>query len=543
MHNEIIFGEEMIESLMNGMEITYEVVSKTLGGAGRNSLFRSPYSRSPVATNDGYTLARLVSLKNELEAMGADLLKQVASRQNEQVGDGTSTVIVLAYAMIIAGFTLVRRGKNPMTLKKEIIEAARMVCDEIKKKATPIQNDEDIFNIANISMENPDIAKIVVEAVKKAGKNGKVLVEESNGLTVEREDIDGIEFDRGYISPYMATNYGTMQSVMQDCLVLVTDKILSVNSDFFPLLENVSARGIKQMLVICEGMNGELLSSILKNKEILYKSLMEGKTGKDAKGFNCVVVQKPADNETLQDIATFCGAKLILNESNSGSLTESHFMSLGKAKKIIVTKDSTLLIGGSGTKEEVDERIKLIRSEMENKTLYIKEKLEERIGKLAGSIVLLKVGAPTEMEMKYLKLKVDDAVGSTRAAIEEGIVIGGGKTLFEISQMKPKTDGEKIVLFACGEPFRKIIENAGINPDYVIFGNHWWNKIFNGFFSNGISDGEVYDVVNNVYSDDPIADGLVDPAKVERCAVTNAADLAALVITLKDSFVDLPQEK
>ena len=541
--NEVIFEEKAIDGLMRGMEITHRLVSKTIGACGRNTLYRSLYSRSPVVTNDGYTLARLIHLKDELEAMGADLLKQVASRQNEQCGDGTSTVIVLAYAMIVAGFTLIEQGKDPMSLSKEIIKSSEKIAEMIKMKSKQIESDEDIFNVANISMENPEAAKIVFEAVKKVGKYGTVLVEESNGTTIEREDIDGIKFDNGFLSYFMMTNPSTQQAVLEDCLILVTDKLFSVNSDFFPLLENINARGIKQLLVICDNMVGEVLASMADNKKLLYESLQKHQTDKEGRlilqGFNCVVVQKPNDLETLHDIATFCGAEPVLNENVPTALSDKHFTSLGKAKKIIVSKDSTLIIGGSGDKKKVEDRIESIKEQMANKTLFLKDKLVQRMANLAGSIVKLKVGAPTEADMKYLKLKIDDAVGSTKAAMEEGIVIGGGKTLFEISQGYRETDGDDVVMFACGEPFRKILENAGIKPNHIIYGKHWWNKRIPGF-NNGISDGEVYDVLKNEYSNDPFKDGIIDPAKVERMAVLSAANLAAKVITLKDVIIDLP---
>ncbi len=430
MSNQIFFGKEAINKLRVGIDITYKAVSATLGAAGKNAIYRSYFSQNPMVTNDGVSIAMMVNPEDEAEKMGADLMKQSARRTNDDVGDGTTTNIILAKAMIDKGIEKVEAGANAMILKKEMNDAVKKIVAEIKNRAKPIKTDEELFNIANLSMENPEIAKIIATAVKKVGENGTVIVEESNGLTLEKEDVEGIKFDKGYISPYMATDPTTMEATFKDVQRLVTDKMFNVNSDFFPLLEEVSKRGIKQLLVICENIQGELLSSLIANR-------LKGT-------FYCAVVQKPNDPEILEDIAILTGADNITNEKCSGSLMPLHFNFLGEADKVIVTKDSTIIIGGHGKKDSIEDRIKVIKGLIKDTdSNFKKEGYKERLAKLVGGMVVLKVGAPTEAEMRYLKLKVDDAVAATRAAMEEGIIIGGGKTLFEICSEKPMTLGEE----------------------------------------------------------------------------------------------------
>lgn len=510
-----IFGVESIKGLRKGIDTVYDAVSPTLGGAGKNVIYRSLYSKQPMITNDGVSIARMIDLEDEVEAMGADLIKQSAARTNDEAGDGTTTAVVLSKSMVDKGFEVIKRGKNPMLLKKEIQEASQKVCDKIKEIAIPVKTDEDLFNIANISMENPVVAQVVVDAVKKAGENGTVVVEESNGLSIVKEEIEGLKFDKGYIAPFMVNSFGKMECVLNDVLVLVTNKTLSVNQDILGLWNNIAARGIKQLLVICDTVTGELLGTIFQNN-------VQGV-------FNMVVVSKPNDEEVISDITTFLGTDYLTQEKVSGAFKEEHFKFLGKAKKVIISKDSTLLIGGYGEEAKVKERVDSLKKEIELSTGYVREKLIERLANLVGSVVILKVGAPTEAEMKYLKLKIDDAVGSTRAAQAEGIVIGGGKALYEIGSEKPINEGEEVVYYACRQPFQKILTNAGINPKDVI--GRWGKK--------GIQKGQVYNVMSNKITNSPIEDGLVDPAKVERCAIKNSASFASTVITTHCSIVDI----
>ncbi len=508
--NKVLFEKEFTSKLKAGMDVVYKAVGNTLGAAGKNAIMRSYYSRSPIATNDGVTIARSINLQDEAEAMGADLMKQGAERTNQEAGDGTTTAIVLTHAMIEKGLEKVAAGANPMKLRREMNDSVDAIIKKLAKISKQIETDEDLFNVANISMENPEVARLVVDSVKKAGENGTVIVEESNGLTIEREDIQGIQYGKGYISPYMITNGETMVAELNDVHVLVADKQFSLNKDIFNLLETLHTKNVKQLFVVCDSMQGEVLSTILANR---MKNI-----------FYTVVVQKPQDPEMLHDIAILTGAKVIDSTNTSQELLPLHFNYLGKAKKIKVTKDSTLIVGGHGDKEQIEERVKSIKNDIKSAEGYKKEILKERLAKLVGGVVVLKVGAPTEAEMKYMKLKVDDAVASTRAAQEEGIVPGGGRCLYDFSLGKPETEGEEIIFYACGQPIRKIIENAGYESEDIL-GN--------------LDNGEVFNVLTGDYEKDPMTSGIIDPTKVERCALKNAASLAATFLTAHCGIIEL----
>ena len=514
MKNKVLFGQEAIESMKVGLDTVYKAVSSTLGAAGKNCVYRSDYSRNPVTTNDGVTIAKRINLEDEAASMGADYIKQAAERTNDEAGDGTTTAVVLSHAMVEKGLEIVSKGKNPMKLRKEMTEAMEGVISKLKIVATPIKTDEELFNVANVSMENPKIAQIVVDAVKRAGENGTVLVEESSGIEIEKENIEGLKFDKGYLSPYMVTNIEKMEAVLNDCLILVTDKMLSVNNDIFHLLEALHAKGVTQILIVCENIQGELLSTLIANK-------MKGT-------FNAVVVQKPFDTEMLEDIAVVSGGEVLSAAKVTKEFNAEHIVKLGKAKKIIVGKDSTIIIGGEGKKENVDARIEALKNEsLATESEYKRDSLKERIAKLAGGLVLIKVGAATESDMKYMKLKVDDAVAATRAALEEGIVAGGGRALYDISLATPKNEGEEVIFYACGRPMRKIIENSGENVDEIV---------------SNLKEGEIWNSLENEVCIDPIKNGIIDPVKVERCALKNAVSMAGTFITQGCVLVDLPKE-
>ena len=497
--NKIFFNEEAREKLKAGVDIAYKAVAGTLGASGRNAVYRSFYSRNPIGSNDGISILKEIDLEDEATQMGVDMVKQSSSRTNDDAGDGTTSTVILSKHMVDRGLELIKDKKvNPMILRKQINEAVKKLVAKIKEKAKKIETDEDIFNVANISVENPEIAKIVVEAVKRAGENGTVLVEESNDMDIKKEEIDGMKFEKGYITPYMVTNPATMECVMEDTPVLVTDKTLNMNTDLFPLIEALNTQGVKKLLIICGDMQGEVLSSIIANK---YKGL-----------FNCVVVQKP-DDDVLEDIACLVGAENMTTAKNAGYFNATHLEKLGHVKKVIITKDSTVLIGGKG---KVDERVESIKLEMKDASGYKKEILKERLAKLVGGVVIIKVGAPTEAEMKYLRMKIDDSVASTRAAIEDGIIIGGGKTLYELSSAKPENHGEDVVFYACQQPIKQIIENAGYEPEEELA---------------KLKDGQAWNALTCSITDDPMKDGLVDPAKVERCCLENSASFAGLFLS------------
>lgn len=514
MANKILFGADAVKAIKRGIDIAYQATANTLGSAGKNSVYRSFYSRNPIVTNDGVSIIKMIDLEDEASSMGVDLIKQAASRTNDEVGDGTTSSIILAKHIIDKGLEMTKNGTNAMQLNRQIGDAVKKVVGKLKEIAVPIKTDEDMFNIANIAMENPDIAQIVVEAVKKSGENGTVLVEESHGLEITKEEVEGLKFDKGYMSPYMVTNPATMEAVMNDVQILITDKTFSLNQDIFMLLEEINKRGSKQILIICENMQGEVLSSLIANR---VKGL-----------FHAVVVQKPVDNDVLNDIAVVTGGEVLNSERVSGNaISAMHFAYLGQAKKVVITKDSTLIIGGKGDAEKIKDRVESIKISIKDTTGYKKEMLKERLAKLVGGVVIIKVGAPTEADMKYLKLKIDDAVASTKAAIEEGIVIGGGKALYELSLATPENAGEEVIYFAMKQPIRKIIENAGFDPDIVI---------------DSLNTGEVWNSSTCETCKNPMKIGLVDPAKVERCALENAASVASKVCTMDSLIVEIPQK-
>ena len=514
MSNKIQFTTEQLKK---GIDIACDAVAPTLGAAGRNSIYRSFYSRNPIGTNDGISILKEINLEDEALQMGVDMVKQSSSRTNDEVGDGTTSAVLLAKSMVDKGLKVIKstwfkRGVSPMILKGQIKDAVNELVQKIKDKAKKIDTDEDMFHIANLSMENEEIAKLVVSAVKKAGENGTVLVEESTGMEIKKEEVEGLKFEKGYIAPFMVTNPLTMEATLNNVSILITDKSLNMNQDLFPLIEELNKQGEKQILIICEGMQGELLTSIFANRQ---------------RGtFHAVVVQKPADSEILDDIAILTGGEALTASNTSGYFNASHVKQLGKASKVIITKDSTLIIGGAGDKKKISERVFSLKADILVATGYKKEMLKERLAKLVGGVVIIKVGAPTEAEMKYLKLKIDDAVAATRAAVEEGIIMGGGKTLYEFSQAKPKNAGEEVVFYACQQPIKQIIKNAGFNPRKEI---------------KKLGKGEVWDALKCAVCKDPYKEGLVDPAKVERCCLENAASFAGLFLSCFCVLVDNPQ--
>jgi len=503
MSNKVIFNTE---GLKRGMDIAHKAVAPTLSSSGKNTAYND--YNSPTITNDGISILNRINLEDNEEQMGVDFIKQASQKTDDEANDGTTTAVILSHAMVEGGLEAVKSGINPMRLRKEINEAVDKVISEIT--ATPITNDEELFNIANISVENPEIAQIIVDSVTKVGVFGEVLVEESNGVSIEKEEIEGFSFDKGYISPYLVTDPEKMECMLENTLVLVTDKTLNLNKDAVGLLDAVMKQGHKQLFVVAENVQGELLSTLIVNR-------MKG-------SFYPVIVQRPFNKDMLEDIAALTGATVLTSEKGIGELKAEHFSMLGVAKKVIVTKDRTTIIGGLDEKSRVDERVSAIQNELKTAEHYEKAKLKERLAKLTGGIVIIKVGAPVEADMKYLKKKIDDSVGATRAAMEEGVVVGGGKTLYELSLVEPSTAGEKVVRDACAMPIKTIIKNSGYDES-VILPQITGDKIFNS------STGEVE--VNNK---------IIDPKKVERCALKNAASLAGIFITMNAVIIDTPKK-
>lgn len=520
--NEVYFDNQAIDGMMAGAEKVYRAVSSTMGAAGRNVGYRK-YGK-PAVTNDGYTIAKLINPKDDLESQGAGLLTQAAERTNEEVGDATSATITLGYKMAEKGIEYVKAGYNPMRLKREMQDALTIITSEIKDATRPADDEQTLFNIANISVENPKIARIVSDAVKRAGPDGNVIVDESTGIEISKEEIDGLRFDKGYISPWMVTSPERMECVMEDVFVLLTDKNLNMNNDLLDLIDALAGRGIKKLVVIAEDVSGELLASLISNRQ---------------KGiFHTVCVKKPYYKETLEDLAAITGGQTLTSEKGIREIRPEHAMMLGKAKRVVVTAKTCMILGQDTqeTRERVKERVDSIKNELKDAETYETAVLKDRLAKLVGGVVIIKVGAATEGEMRYWKDKIDDAVAATKAAMEEGYVLGGGRLLHDVSRRMSFTRGEEVVRSACSWPMRRIIENAGEDSDKVINGTGWFTR------NNKLPDGAVFNAMTGMVSVKPFEEGLIDPAKAERCALKNGMSFAINMITTGTALADLPEE-
>ncbi len=512
---KILFGEELVQ-LKNGMDKVHRAVSATLGSSGKNSVYRE--FNGPIVTNDGVSIANRIEHEDEAESIGADLIKQAARRTDEEAGDGTTTSIVLTHAMIEKGleyiypktpwyrFFLKKKGANPMQLRREIEEATNKVIEEFEPKV--IETDEEFFDVANISVEDEEIAKIVADSVKKAGLDGEVLVEESMQIKITKEEIDGYKFDRGYFSDYFVTDPSKMETVLHDVPVLITDKSISITQDIFPLIENLNAQKKNQLLLIAGDPAGEFLATAIANK-------MHGI-------FNIIIVKKPYSREVMEDIAIVTGGECLTEDKGIKKFDVSHVDKLGFAKKVIVSKESTLILNDNT--EKVNDRIAALKEEMSKAEEYEKAQLKSRIARLAGSIVVIKVGASSEAEMKYKKLKIDDAVHAVKAARDMGVVQGGGKTLYNISLKPSDTQGEDIVRYACSRPIKQIIQNAGYDVEETL---------------SKLQEGEIFNATTGACEINP---RLIDPAKVEVCALKNAASLAGIFLTTDSAIVDIKKD-
>lgn len=494
-YKEVKIGHEARESLMKGVEAVYEPVSLTMGAAGKNGAY---YQYGGVrVTNDGVSIAREIFPKDPFERIGADLIKQAAERTVAEAGDGTTGCIVLSREILKRSFQKIAEGKNPMILRKEIEDAKDAAVAAIKKIAKPIKNDSELLDVARISVEDDKTAKIVADAVRKAGTHGAVVVEEGSGYSIETEEVQGYFWNKGYVSPYMITNEGK-QAVLNDPVVIVTDKYMNQNKDLIKLLNTLLGSGVTSMLLIADKVEGELLATLVTNK-------LQGR-------FTLVAVQKPGTQEELEDIATLVGATAITKEKGITEILPSH---LGRARKVIVKEDKTTIIAHETTslKQRVEQLAKELKEDKDN------DLLKERKAKLSDGVVVLRVGAKTESEKKYLKDKVDDAVGAVRAALEEGVVEGAGMALNTLV-FEAGTDGAKILVGAFGTPYEKILENAGIKPD-----------------------GKCYDVLSGKEVKDLIRAGIIDPAKVVRCSVENAVSFAKNAMTILSLIVQKSEKE
>ena len=523
MAKEIIFNTEARNKLMSGIDQLSDTVKITLGPKGRNVVLDKKYG-SPLITNDGVTIAKEIELPDPFENMGAQLLKEVAVKTNDAAGDGTTTATILAQALVKEGMKNLAAGANPMILRKGIAKAAAKAVEYIVENSKKINGSEDIVRVGAISADDEVIGRHIADAMEKVTSDGVITVEESKSADTYCEIVEGMQFDRGYISPYMVTDTDKMEAVYDDALVLITDKKISNIQEILPLLEQIVQSG-KKLVIIAEDVEGEALSTILVNK-------LRGT-------FNCVAVKAPGfgdrRKEMLQDIAILTGGTVISSDLGL-ELKETTMDQLGKARQIKVTKENTIIVGGAGNSADIKARISQIRTAIETTTSdFDREKLQERLAKLAGGVAVIKVGAATEAEMKEKKLRIEDALNATKAAVEEGIIPGGGVALLNaipaVKKLLSETDGDEkvgvqIVLKALEEPARQIAENAGFEGSVII------DKILS-------SRKKAYGF--NAYTEqyvDMYEAGIIDPTKVTRCALTNAASVAAMVLTTEVLVTD-----
>lgn len=529
----IIFNEEARKALKRGIDAVANVVKVTIGPRGRNVVLDKSYG-APTITNDGVSIAKEIVLADKFENMGAEIIKEVANKTNDVAGDGTTTSVVLTQALINEGLKHTSMGVNAIALKYGIEEAANKAVAILGQIAKPIKNKDEIKQVAIISSESEEIGSIIAETIEKVGKDGVVTVEESQAFGVDSEVVEGLEFDKGYISPYMVTNTERMEAEYKDVPILITDKKISTIKEVLPLLESLAQSGRKELVILADDVDGEALATFVLNK-------IRG-------GFSVLAVKAPGfgdrKKEMLEDLATVVGAKVISEELGI-KLENATVDMLGKASKVLAKKDNTIIVGGKGTKSAIENRLKSLKKQRENiESKYDKEKMDERIAKLSGGVAVIKVGAATETEMKYLKLKIEDAVAATKAAIAEGIVAGGGSALIRvIKKMRnmKATDfaipeialGYDIVLRALEAPLRQIVLNTG-NAD----GSVAVEKIMNSDKENA-----GFNALTENFSEDLIKEGIIDPVKVTRTALQNAASAAAILLTTEAAIAEKPEPK
>ncbi len=529
MAKQIKYGEEARRALENGVNQLADTVKITLGPKGRNVVLDKKYG-SPLITNDGVTIAKEIELEDPFENMGAQLVKEVATKTNDVAGDGTTTATVMAQAIIREGLKNVAAGANPMVLKNGIAKAADRAVEALKEMSKPIEGTEAIAQVASISASNEEIGSLIAEAMEKVGNEGVITVEESKTMKTELNVVEGMQFDRGYASAYMATDTDKMEAVLDDPMILITDKKISNIQEILPVLEQIVQMG-KKLLIIAEDIEGEALATLVVNK-------LRGV-------FNCVAVKAPGfgdrRKQMLEDIAILTGGTVISEEVGLELKTATVDM-LGRARQVKVDKDNTIIVEGKGDPAKIHARVASIKNQIEETTSdYDREKLHERLAKLAGGVAVIQVGAATETEMKDMKLRIEDALAATRAAVEEGIVPGGGtallktedsvKELLEKIEDNDEKTGVKIVLRALEEPIRQIASNAGVEGSIVV------EKI-----RNNASGSFGYDARKEEYVD-MIEAGILDPTKVTRSALQNAASIAAMLLTTESIVADIPEKE
>ncbi|MEW6610211.1 MAG: chaperonin GroEL [Patescibacteria group bacterium] len=527
MAKQVVYNERARTSLKRGVDRLANAVKVTLGPRGRNVVLDKGYG-SPTITNDGVTIAKEIELDEKFENVGAQLVKEVATKTNDIAGDGTTTATVLAQAMIHEGLKVVAAGANPMVVKRGIEKGVDMIVNELKNKISkPVTGKDEIAQVAAISANDPEIGKTIAEVIDKVGKDGVVTVEESQSFGIEKEMVEGLQFDKGYVSPYMITDPSRMEAVYEDPYILITDKKISAINDILPLLEKIAQTGKKNLVIIAEDVEGEALATLVVNK-------IRGT-------FHSLAVKAPGfgdrRKEMLQDIAVVTGGRVISDEVGL-KLENTEVSDLGRARKVIATKEDTTIVEGHGDHKKIQDRISQVKKEIElTDSEFDKEKLQERLAKLSGGVAVLKVGAATETEMKEKKHRVEDAVSATKAAIEEGIVVGGGVALVRampaldhLTVSGEEKIGIDILRRALEEPLRQIAYNAGKDGSVVVEEV----KKHEGPFGYNAADNRYEDLVKA---------GIIDPTKVTRYALQNAASIAAMLITTEAVVTDLPEKK
>ena len=516
MSKEILYGTEARAALLRGVDKLADTVKITLGPKGRNVVLEKKFG-APLITNDGVTIAKEIELENPAENMGAQLVREVAVKTNDAAGDGTTTATLIAQTLIHDGMKNVAAGANPMVLRKGIAKAADAAVEELKKQAKKVSGTEDIARVGAISAGDETIGRLIADAMDKVTSDGVITVEESKSAETYSEVVEGMQFDRGYLSPYMVTDSDKMEAVLDDCLILITDKKISNIQEILPLLEQIVQSG-KKLLIVAEDVEGEALTTLVLNK-------IRGT-------FTVAAVKAPGfgdrRKEMLRDIATLTGGEVVTSELGL-ELKDASIAELGRARQVKITKESTIIVDGAGDKNAIADRVAQIRAALANATSeFDKEKLLERLAKLAGGVAVIKVGAATEVEMKEKKLRIEDALNATKAAVEEGIVAGGGTALINVipavDAVVASLDGDEktgasIVAKSLTAPMKQIAENAGLDGAVIIAKIRESGKIGYGF-----------DAYNEVYCD-MLDEGIVDPAKVTRCALQNAASIASTVLT------------
>ena len=517
------FGEDARRAMQAGVDKLADTVKVTLGPKGRNVVLDKKFG-APLITNDGVSIAREIELEDPYENMGAQLVKEVATKTNDVAGDGTTTATLLAQAIIREGLKNVTAGANPMLLRNGIRTAVDTAVTEIKNISKPVNGKEDIARVAAISAADDEIGNLIADAMEKVGNEGVITIEESKSMGTELDVVEGMQFDRGYVSPYMSTDNEKMEANLDNPFILITDKKITNIQEILPVLEEIVKTG-KQLLIIAEDIEGEAMATLVVNK-------LRGT-------FTCVAVKAPGfgdrRKEMLQDIAILTGGQVI-SEELGRDLKETTLDMLGQAESVKVTKDNTTIVNGKGNSADIKDRIELIKTQIEDSTSeFDKEKLQERLAKLAGGVAVIKVGAATETELKERKLRIEDALNATKAAVEEGIVPGGGTAYVNIinevakltSDIQDEQVGINIIVRALEEPMRQIAANAGVEGSVII------EKVKNS------EAGEGYDALRNEYKN-MIKAGIVDPTKVTRSALQNAASVASTFLTTEAAVADIP---